>query len=192
MAALSFLYAALTGLALFSHRLYWLSEVFGGGVAVRRWHPWGGLLFSLALGVLFRNWASQMKLDGRDRAWLARAHRYAVHDERDLPEAGRFNGGQKLLFWLQSAAVLFLLASGVVLWFPEAMPRTLRLAAVLVHPTTAVLSMLGIVLHVYMGTTAVPGAFRGMTQGWVSRAWARSHHPKWFRDVERSRERDAR
>ena len=33
--ALSFLYAALTGLALWSPRLYWLSYVFGGGVTVR-------------------------------------------------------------------------------------------------------------------------------------------------------------
>ena len=31
MAALSFLYAALTGLALWSQHLYWLSGVLGGG-----------------------------------------------------------------------------------------------------------------------------------------------------------------
>lgn len=182
MAALSFLYAALTGLALFSHRLFWISDVFGGGVAVRRWHPWGGLVFTLALGLMFLEWASQMKLDAGDRKWLANAHRYAAHDERGLPEAGRFNAGQKMLFWLQTVAVLVLLASGIVLWFPEAMPRGLRLAAVLVHSATAVLSMALIVLHIYMGTAAVPGAFRSMTRGWVTRSWAKSHHPKWARE----------
>lgn len=184
LAALSFLYAALTGLALWSHHLFWLSDVFGGGVAVRRWHPWGGLLFALALGVMFRNWALQMRLDAEDREWLRKSHRYAVNDESELPEAGRFNAGQKMLFWLQSAAVLVLLASGVVLWFPETMPRGLRLAAVLVHPATAVLSMAGIVLHVYMGTAAVPGAFRSMIRGFVTRRWAESHHPKWSRELE--------
>src|SRR5688572_31233974 len=43
--ALTFLYAALTGLSLWSPRLYWLAAVFGGGVTVRAWHPLGGLIF---------------------------------------------------------------------------------------------------------------------------------------------------
>ena len=45
LAALSFLYAALTGLALWSHRLYWLAAVFGGGETVRGWHPWRNSIY---------------------------------------------------------------------------------------------------------------------------------------------------
>ena len=101
LAALSFLYAALTGLALWSPRLFWLASIFGGGNTVRGWHPWGGVIFSLTLGFMFRNWAAQMRLDAEDRAWLRQAHRYAMHDEEGLPEAGRFNAGQKMLFWTQ-------------------------------------------------------------------------------------------
>ena len=55
LAALSFLYAALTGLSLWTPQLYWLSSVFGGGVAVRWGHPWGGTLFAVVLGVMFLN-----------------------------------------------------------------------------------------------------------------------------------------
>ncbi len=186
MTALSFLYAALTGLSLWSHRLYWLASVFGGGETVRRWHPWGGIVFALALGVLFRNWAREMKLDADDRRWLRKAHRYAVHDERGLPEAGRFNAGQKTLFWFQTIVTLALFVSGVVLWWPKATARGLRLASVLVHPVAASLSIAGIILHIYMGTAAVPGAFRGMLHGWVAPEWARSHHPKWFRQIGKS------
>jgi hypothetical protein len=76
LAALSFLYAAFTGLALWSPRLFWLASMFGGGNTVRGWHPWG-------LGFMFRNWAGQMRLDADDRAWLRQAHRYAMHDEED-------------------------------------------------------------------------------------------------------------
>jgi formate dehydrogenase subunit gamma len=66
------------------------------------------------------------------------------------------------------------------------MPRGLRLAAVLVHPSAAIVSIAGIVIHIYMGTAAVPGALRGMVDGWVSEGWARAHHPRWYRDsVER-------
>ncbi len=185
MAALSFLYAAFAGLALWSPHLFWLSSVLGGGETVRRWHPWGGVLFGVALGLMFRNWAREMKLDADDKVWLANAHKYAVHDEEGLPEPGRFNAGQKMLFWVQSLAVIVLIATGVVLWFPDVMPRTLRLAAILVHPAVAVLSIGGIIVHIYMGTAAVPGALRGMIQGWVRPGWAASHHPKWYRDISK-------
>jgi formate dehydrogenase subunit gamma len=183
MTALSFLYAAFTGLSLWSPSLFWLSSLFGGGEAVRRWHPWGGVLFALSLGLMFRSWAKDMRLDSDDRRWLRRAHRYAVHDEKGLPEAGRFNAGQKMLFWVQSTAALLLLASGVVLFWPDVMPRAMRLTAVLVHPSAAIVSIAGILLHIYMGTAAVPGAFRGMIEGWVPEAWARAHHPRWYRET---------
>ncbi|MEE8586133.1 MAG: formate dehydrogenase subunit gamma [Acidobacteriota bacterium] len=185
LAALSFLYAGLTGLALWSPRLYWLASVFGGGATVRAWHPWGGVIFFAALGTMFVRWAGQMRLDREDRQWLGRAHRYAVHDESGLPEAGRFNAGQKALFWMQVCCTLLLLASGVALWFPSAVPQSLRLAAILIHPAVAVVSMAGIIVHIYMGTAAVPGAFRGMMQGWVTSGWARSHHPKWHREISK-------
>jgi formate dehydrogenase subunit gamma len=185
LAALAFLYAALTGLALWSRKLWWLAAVFGGGETVRAWHPWGGVAFALVLGAMFSRWARLMRLDRDDRRWLAKAHRYAKHDEAWLPESGKFNAGQKLLFWLQVAAALLLLASGVVLWFPESMSRPLRLTAVVLHSTTAVLSMALIVLHVYMGTAAVPGAFRAMVRGWVTPKWAEHHHAKWYREVSK-------
>jgi formate dehydrogenase subunit gamma len=184
-AALSFLYAALTGLALWSPYLYWLAAVFGGGNATRAGHPWAGMIFAVALGCMFTLWARQMRLDADDRVWLRKVRQYMTHDETGLPEAGRFNAGQKMLFWTQSAATVALLASGVVLWFPETMPRTLRLAAVLVHPVAAIVSIGGIIVHIYMGTAAVPEAFRGMIQGWVRPGWAASHHPKWHREITR-------
>ena len=185
LAALSFLYAALTGLALWSPRLFWLASIFGG-----RQH--GAGLASLGRTDLLADsrlhvskLGRQMRLDADDRAWLRQAHRYATHDEEGLPEAGRFNAGQKMLFWTQSVSTLFLFLSGLVLWFPETMPRSLRLAAILIHPIAAIISIGGIIVHIYMGTAAVPEAFRGMIQGWVRPAWAASHHPKWYREVRK-------
>jgi formate dehydrogenase subunit gamma len=185
MAALSFLYAALTGLSLWTPHLFWLAGVFGGGETIRWGHPWGGVIFAVVLGVMFRNWASQMALDSEDRVWLKNAHKYATHDEEGLPEPGRFNAGQKMLFWVQAGCTLVLFASGVVLWWPELMPRALRLAAILIHPLAAVAAIGGIIVHIYMGTAAVPEAFRGMIQGWVRPGWAASHHPKWYRQISK-------
>lgn len=181
--AACFLYAAFTGLALWSPKLFWLSGVFGGGETVRAWHPWAGLFFSLALGIMFRRWAAQMQLDQDDQEWLAKSHLYAQNLEAGIPESGRFNAGQKMLFWVQSASAFFLLLSGVVIWFPEVMPRALRLTALLLHPVCAAVSIGGIIVHIYMSTMAVPGALDAMVHGKVTPGWARSHHGKWFRQV---------
>lgn len=183
ISALCFLYAMFTGLALWSPKLFWLSGVFGGGETVRAWHPWAGLFFSIALGVMFRRWAGQMQLDQDDQTWLAKSHLYAQNIEAGLPESGRFNAGQKMLFWVQSSSAFFLLLSGVVIWFPEVAPRGLRLAAILLHPLCASVSMGGIIVHIYMSTLGVPGALHAMVRGKVSAGWARSHHGKWFREV---------
>lgn len=183
ISALCFLYAAFTGLALWSPRLFWLSGVFGGGETVRAWHPWAGLFFAIALGVMFRRWAKEMQLDEEDQVWLSKSALYAQNIEEGIPESGRFNAGQKMMFWLQSASAFFLLLSGVVIWFPEVAPRSLRLIAVLVHPASAAVSLVGIIVHFYMSTMAVPGSMGAMVRGKVSEGWARSHHGKWYREV---------
>src|SRR5262245_37557458 len=77
LVALTFLYTALTGLALWSPRLYWIASIFGGGTTVRAWHPWSGTLFVLIFSGMFIAWNRQMRLDSDDRRWLRRAHRYA-------------------------------------------------------------------------------------------------------------------
>jgi formate dehydrogenase subunit gamma len=182
--ALAFVYAALTGLALWSPRLYWLGAVLGGGTTIRGWHPWGGVIFAGVFALMFVGWHRPMRLDPDDRRWLKMMRRYAAHDFGAMPGAGRFNGGQKALFWLQALNLTLLAATGIVLWFPESMSRTLREIAVLIHPAAAIAAIGGLIVHVYMGTAATPGAFRGMTQGWVSARWAASHHPRWQRERE--------
>lgn len=185
MVAISFVYAGLSGTALWSPRMWWTAAVLGGGDTVRAWHPIAGVIFGLLLARLFWMWSRQMRLDADDIAWLKVGHKYAIHIEEGVPESGRFNAGQKMLFWLQSTSTLILFLSGLVLWFPELMPRSLRLMAVLVHPLAAVASLGGIIVHIYMSTLVVPGAFRAMVRGWVSPHWAESHHGKWYRDLRK-------
>lgn len=183
MAALSFVYAALTGLAMWSHKLFWLASVFGGGSVTRATHPWVGTVFALVLGLMFKRWAKQMKVTETDREWLKQSKRYAMNEEVGMPEVGRFNGGQKMLFWTQSTSALILFVTGVILWNPEWMPRSLRLVAILLHPMSALVSIGGVIVHIYMGTLAVPGALHAMVRGGVTPGWARSHHRAWFRQV---------
>ena len=185
--AFSFLYATFTGLALWSHKLYWLASVFGGGNATRFAHPWAGVLFAIAFGVIFKNWARHMQFDAADREWLRQSHRYAMNDEEGLPESGRFNAGQKMLFWFQALAGVVLFLTGLVLWFPEYLSRTPRLIAVALHPLAGLGAIGMIILHIDMSTAAVPGALRAMIRGTVSEGWAKAHHPKWLRETTTGR-----
>ena len=81
IAAGSFLYVALTGLALWTTQLFWLSHLFGGGEATRRWHPWGGLLFAFVLAVIVRKWFEDMKLNHDDRIWIKKLQKYVTYDD---------------------------------------------------------------------------------------------------------------
>ncbi len=182
MSALSFVYAALTGLAIWSPKLYWLAALSGGGFVIRGTHPWAGVIFTAVMGWMFARWAKTMGLDADDRVWLGKMEKYATHKHDELPESGRFNAGQKMLFWSQVLTALGLLGSGVVLWFPESAPRTLRLAAIALHPLAAIGSIAGIIVHVYMGVAAVPQSMRAMLRGYVVPEWARFHHAKWYRE----------
>src|SRR4029077_16294596 len=103
--------------------------------------------------------------------------------QSDDSDVGKYNGGQKLLFWAVSLGALGLFLSGLVMWFPMAFPALLREVSFLLHGVTFILFAVAIVFHIYLGTAAEPGTFGSMTRGMVTRAWARLHHPRWYREV---------
>jgi formate dehydrogenase subunit gamma len=186
MSALSFLYAAFSGLAMWSPKLWWIGEVMGGGFVIRGTHPWSGVIFAAVIGWMFLRWAKSMRLDKMDRDWMMSMDKYITHQHDKLPPSGKFNAGQKMLFWSQVVTALLLFVTGVVLWFPEVMPRWARLASIALHPLGAIGSIGGIIVHIYMGTAAVPDSMRAILRGWVTPEWARFHHPRWWRDIKAS------
>ena len=183
MVALSFSYLLLTGLALYTPGMYWLAAVFGGGPVIRAWHPIVGVVFFVFLAIMYFMWRRDMRLDDLDRAWLRQARKYALGEEEGLPEAGRFNAGQKMLFKVMVFFGTLLLLSGVPLWFPMTFGVTIRRIAILTHEISFIVVAGAIIVHIYMGTAVVRGSWRAMTTGWVSRTWARVHHPRWYRQV---------
>jgi len=115
---------------------------------------------------------------------------YLTYQGED-PEVGKYNGGQKILFFAASIGALALLLSGIVLWFPLSFGQGLREVSWLLHDVTFILFTASIIGHIYLGTASEPGTFSAMTRGAVSKRWARFHHPRWYREVtgEESRRR---
>jgi formate dehydrogenase subunit gamma len=183
VAGLSYMYLLLTGLALYSPLLFWLAALAGGGTVARAWHPWAGVIFTVAVLWMYRMWRADMRRTEADRAWNRALRQYVRNEDEHLPPIGRFNPGQKALFWLMLWGGAALFVSGLALWFIDAIPwgwRGLRFAAILIHVAAALLTIGGFIVHVYMGTAVVRGGFSSIIRGEVTEEWAEQHHPLWF------------
>jgi formate dehydrogenase subunit gamma len=97
--------------------------------------------------------------------------------------AGRFNGGEKLVFWLSFGAGAAVTVSGYLLLFPfyGTNIATMQIAQV-VHAVVAVLFVALIIAHIYIGTLGMEGAFEAMATGKVDLNWAKEHHDEWLAD----------
>jgi len=183
--ALTFFVCLFTGLPIWTPYLGFLANLFGGLHVCRVLHPWSGVAFAAASALMFVQWVSQMKLTRADRDFLTPAGflRYLEY-RNDDSEVGKYNGGQKLLFWAAAAGTVALLVSGVVTWLPQPVSgQAVREASYIVHDAAFSLFVAMIIGHIYLGTAAEPGTFRSMIHGTVTKSWARLHHPRWYREV---------
>lgn len=183
--AIAFILLALSGLALFHPSLYWLSSLFGGGPWMRILHPFIGVVLALSFVALsLRLWRfNRMTKD--DEQWLCQIGDVMRNRDSKLPEAGRFNAGQKLLFYVMAACVALLLLSGIVIWrpwFAGAFPIVMVRLGAVVHALSAFILIAGIIVHIYAAIW-VKGSVRAMVRGTVPQAWAKKHHPAWYRET---------
>ena len=187
LVAILFFMAALSGLALFHPALFWLSHLFGGGPWTRILHPFMGvLMFLLFLGLVIRFWRANFFI-ANDRLWLKRINRVMRNEEEGVPPIGKYNPGQKLLFWTLLICMWVLLFSGLVIWrvyFSNYFSITAIRLAMLLHAVAAFVLILSIIVHIYAGIW-IKGSVNAMLHGWVSRAWAKKHHELWYREVTR-------
>jgi formate dehydrogenase subunit gamma len=185
LVAISFILSLISGFAIYSPWLYrWLSPLFGGGPMTRFLHPWFGLFFDIFFLFQFLNWFVPMRWTKVDGRWLRRIKQYTTNREKlEAEEVGFFNGGQKIYFWSIVVSGLLFLITGLLLWFDDAVPRWLVAASYVVHDIAALIMLAGFIIHIYEGTAAQPGTFRSMIDGTVSRAWAWTHHPAWYKEV---------
>jgi formate dehydrogenase subunit gamma len=177
-----FLVCLLSGLPIWTPVFGWMAGLLGGLAVCRVLHPWAGLLFFASAAAMFVHWLKDMRLTPKDWEWFGpKVLAYVTYAEHD-DEVGKYNGGQKLFFFAASLGSVGFLVSGLVLWWPESFPQAIRLAGILLHDLTFILFAVAVVLHIYL-PAAQPGTYRAMIRGTVTGAWARLHHPRWFREV---------
>jgi formate dehydrogenase subunit gamma len=98
--------------------------------------------------------------------------------------AGRFNAGEKLVFWFALGAGIAVIVSGYLLLFPFYLLNIAGMqTAQVVHAVVAVLFVAVILAHIYIGTLGMEGAFEAMGSGEVDLNWAKEHHDQWLADT---------
>jgi formate dehydrogenase subunit gamma len=183
--ALSLIVLLLSGLALFHPSLYFLTGLFGGGQTTRWLHPFVGILLFFSFLVLFLQlWRLNLPRP-EDRTWVSHIGDVVKGHEERLPELGKYNAGQKGVFWAMSVLIVVLIGSGVMIWehfFPDLVTIPVRRWAMLIHSLAAVAIILVFIMHVYAAIWT-RGTLRAMTRGTVTGGWAWRHHRKWLREL---------
>jgi formate dehydrogenase subunit gamma len=176
---------ALSGLALFHPSLFFLTGLFGGGQFTRFIHPWiGVVLFFSFSGLFFRFWRANL-WEHTDSVWLIKLRAVLTSHEEELPEVGKYNAGQKVVFWSMSILIIVLIVSGFGIWdqyFAAWTSIDQKRIAVLVHSGAAVVIICVWITHVYAAIW-VRGTIGAMTRGQVTGGWAWRHHRKWLREL---------
>lgn len=187
LTAISLILLAISGLSLFYPSFFFLTAMFGGGEMTRVIHPWIGVVLVISfLGLFLRFWKLNLPT-ADDSKWMKALPDVLRGHEEKIPEIGKYNAGQKGVFWGMAILILVLITSGLVIWdqyFATYTTIEQKRIAVLVHAVAAILAICIWIMHVYAAIW-VRGTVQGMTQGVVTAGWAWRHHRKWLREEAR-------
>ena len=187
---LFFLGAAFSGLAFFHPSLYFLANLVGGGTWARILHPFLGLLMAACFVLMFIKLWRHNVMTELDRQWMKQSGDMLRGDKSRMPPVGRYNAGQKGVFWLMAVSLLVLVLTGFMFWqpwFANSFPILARRIAVVLHALSATVLVLTVIVHVYAAIW-VKGTVRAMTRGTVTEGWARQNHPLWHREMTNDRQ----
>ena len=185
LTATAFIVLAITGLNfVFGKRL--LMPLIGAD-AFGTWSQWAkyahdffSWAFMLGVLVILVVWVWDNLPDRYDANWLKQGGGMFDKSNHTHPPAGRFNTGQKLIFWAVILGGAALSVTGIFLLFPFAFTDVngMQLAQT-IHAIVAALMVAIMLAHIYIGTLGMEGAFEAMESGTVDLNWAKEHHSAW-------------
>jgi formate dehydrogenase subunit gamma len=153
-------------------------------------HNYLSFPFTIGVVLIFLMWIGGNLPRSEDAEWVKRGGGIIGNDH---PPAGRFNLGQKMIYWIVVVGGTAIAISGYLLMFPFYTTDIagMQLAQV-VHGTIAVLFVAAMLAHIYIGTMGMEGAFEAMGTGTVDVNWARQHHSLWLAEEQAKAAEDAK
>ena len=206
----SFIMLACTGLLLLFGRSV-IIPIFGheANSAIATFSIWVhnniAWVFMASLVAIFVMWVAHNIPSKLDLVWFAKGGGIIGNGH---PSAKKFNGGQKLIFWMTIVLGTSVSMSGLSLLFPFEMPMFAKTFALintvlpamglptellpheemqlahLWHAIVAVTMIIAIIAHIYIGSVGMEGAFDAMGDGQVDLEWARQHHDLWVEEEQ--------
>lgn len=183
-----FILLAITGLSLMFGKVVLIPLLGGDGFAAYASlaitvHNYLGPLFVAVLVILILSWIKHNFINENDIKWFKAGGGGIIGNQH--VSCGRFNGGEKVWFWIVTLVGLTVGISGLILDFPnfDQVRNTMQIAS-LVH---GALSLIWIAIafgHIYIGTIGSEGSLDGMLTGEVDENWAKQHHDLWYDEVK--------
>lgn len=160
-AALTFSIILITGLTII------LGKFLGGGSVVRfarHIHTYTAPVFLLPGFLMLVFWAKDMFPQFHDLKWFLLFGGYLSKNKKPVP-AGKFNGGQKMYFWIVTAGGGVMAYTGYFIWRLSGDVETIRLFAI-IHNFLAMAMVAFYLTHVYMSVFAIAGSLESMKTGY--------------------------
>lgn len=213
--AIPFVLLAITGLSLLFGRVALIplfgKEVFAPiAIAGKFVHNYVAWPFMLGVILSFVLWVWKNLPEKADIGWILKAG--GLFSKGVHPSAGKFNAGEKIVFWSVITFGIFISITGLSLLFPFqlqiiapvfgflndlGLPQFVGIGALdtalapqeemqfaqLIHATVAFVYIAIIIAHIYLGSVGMEGALDSMTKGTVEAQWAKEHHDIWYEDV---------
>ncbi|MDP2852930.1 MAG: formate dehydrogenase subunit gamma [Smithellaceae bacterium] len=185
MLAISCLCLCVTGLGMMFQSFNFLGIIVGGLKNLKLIHNFTGLIFAASLILAIRMWWKEagVFVFPEDLDWIKTAGGYLWHVDK-VPETGKYNPGQKLFFLTVAGCGVLMLITGLIMWFPEALPISLVRWMYPLHALGFVVIFAFFFVHLYLGTIGNPGTVPAMITGWMDRAVLKKQHPGWLKEME--------
>jgi formate dehydrogenase subunit gamma len=185
LTAVSFVILGLTGLNITFGKILLLPvigpDAFSGlSQATKYIHNFTSFAFVIGLVLIVALWIKDNIPQKVDIDWIKQGGGFIK--SKHAP-SGRFNPGEKLVFWFALGAGLAVIVSGYLLMFPFYVTDIAGMQITqIVHAVVAVLFVAVIIAHIYIGTLGMEGAFEAMATGEVDLNWAKEHHDLWLKE----------
>jgi formate dehydrogenase subunit gamma len=183
LTAISFVVLGLTGLNITFGKILLLPvigpEAFSSMSQVAKYtHNFVSASFVIGLVLIVALWIRDNAPRKVDIEWVKQGGGFIK--SKHAP-SGRFNAGEKLVFWFSLGAGVAVIISGYLLMFPFYVTDIAGMQiSQIVHAVVAVLFIAVIIAHIYIGTLGMEGAFEAMATGEVDLNWAKEHHDHWL------------
>lgn len=191
LTATSFIVLGLTGLNIRFGRSVLMPLIGDEGFASlsalgKTVHNFTSFAFMVGLVLMVLIWIRHNFPARGDGAWIAAGGgilKKGVH-----PPAGKFNFGQKIIFWAVILVGAAIAVTGLLMMFPFYFSSLGGMQqATFLHSVLAILLIGVIFAHIYIGTLGMQGAFDAMGTGNVDLNWAKEHHSRWVEEIQAGR-----